>query len=78
MLIAAAGERAGGRYVEFFTAQIGVAARFAENGTLSSLGHEPGANITQRPESGAGIAVGPHIVAGERDVLPPEGCDVRE
>ena len=35
-------------------------------------------NITKRPEAGAWIAVVPDVIAGERDVLPSEGCDVHE
>ena len=37
-----------------------------------------GANVPERPEAGAGLGVGPDVVAGERDVLPAEGCDVRQ
>ena len=67
-----------GAVAEMLSAIYEVAARFAQNCTLSSLGQEHGSNITQRPEGGAGVAVDPYIVAGERDVLPSKRCDVRE
>ena len=55
---------------------VGVTGRFVQNCTLSRLGEERVANVAQRPEARLGAGGGPHVIAGQRDVLPAERGDM--
>jgi hypothetical protein len=58
--------------------QRGVTGRFVQNCTLSHSREERGANIAQRPESRFRFGGGPHVIAGQGNVLPAERGDMRQ
>ena len=54
----------------------GVTTRSVQNCTLSRQGLEHRTNLAQRPKRRGGGCLGPDIVAGQTNMLPPERCDM--